>query len=87
MPCLVRGNADGRHRRGRVHRTRQPNDVASRVKMVGQLAGNVLDPHTGNAVVPQDSLRRLCAGQSPQILHPRVAVKRAVYLVLRPECK
>ena len=34
-----------------------------------------------------EALRRLCAGQSPQILHSRVAVKRAVYLVLRPECK
>ena len=85
MARLVRRDAHGRDRRDAVDLVREADDLRLRVKVVGELAGDVLDAHIRDTVGLQDALRRLRAGQPARAAHARIARKRALDLDLRDE--
>ena len=82
MPRLMGGNANGRHRGGVVHGVRKPDDVFARVVVVGQLAGDVLKAHVGDAVGKQDALGGLAPGQAAQAADLAVFCKGGLHLCL-----
>ena len=85
MARLMRGHADGRDRGGLIDRRGQADRVRPRIKMVGQLSGDIFDVDARHAVCTQHGLSRLRAGQPSAAHDARVAVERAVDLRLRPE--
>ena len=81
----LRRDADGRDRRDAIHFVREADNLRLRVEVVGELAGDVLDAHVGDAVCLQDALRRLRAGQPARAAYTGIARKRALDLDLRDE--